>query len=339
MKKIIHLLSTSKFSGAENVVIQICSMFSDQYEMIYVCKSGEIEEKLTQNNIKYVLFNHVLDLNKIIKEVNPDIIHAHDVRASIYSCLFFKGKIISHIHGNSIAMRKKSCKSMIYKIFCKRFLKIIWVSSSCFNSFIYRNLIANKSLILKNVLFNFPLKENYDMSNHRYDLLYLGRLDYEKNPLLFVEVVNKLKKSITNISAVMVGNGVLEKDCIELIQKYKLTGNVDLLGFIENPYEVIANSKLLVMTSIYEGMPMAALESLALGKPIYATKTDGLVEIVVDNKNGYLTNNIELLVKEICKTLTDDSLLSEQSENAYKTFIEYNNILNYKMTLERIYES
>ena len=52
--KVLHLLASNKYSGAENVVCQIISMFKDEVEMVYCSPNGEIENTLRDKKIKFI---------------------------------------------------------------------------------------------------------------------------------------------------------------------------------------------------------------------------------------------------------------------------------------------
>lgn len=59
-------------------------------------------------------------------------------------------------------------------------------------------------------------------------------------------------------------------------------------GFRKNPYKILKNSQVMIMTSRWEGLGMCALEAMALGVPVVSTPTGGLCEIIEDGKNGFL---------------------------------------------------
>ena len=82
---------------------------------------------------------------------------------------------------------------------------------------------------------------------------------------------------------------------------------------------------------------MCAVEGMALGLPIIATPTDGLVEIIDNNKNGYLSAENEELVKHIVCLLNNDKLLKRYSANAIKTSKKINDIEKYKKILDSKY--
>ena len=123
--KILHLLSTNSFSGAENVVCQIISMYSNEKNvtMIYCSPDGKIREKLLEKKIDFLPLEKLnyASMKKAILKYKPDVIHAHDIKASICASLFSKNiEVISHIHGNSLSMRKVSLKSILFLLVSKK---------------------------------------------------------------------------------------------------------------------------------------------------------------------------------------------------------------------------
>ena len=97
--KILHVLASNKFSGAENVACQIIKMFSDRepgIEMAYCSPKGEIEQALNKEKIDYYPLKKLnkRELKRVIKTFKPDIIHAHDMRASFYSAISQNSSVI-----------------------------------------------------------------------------------------------------------------------------------------------------------------------------------------------------------------------------------------------------
>ena len=91
--KVMHLLNSRIYSGAEKVVCQIVHMFEGEVEMVYCSPYSEIvESMLQQEKVKYLPVDSLVpqQLSRIIREQKPDIIHAHDMRASFVSALFVR---------------------------------------------------------------------------------------------------------------------------------------------------------------------------------------------------------------------------------------------------------
>ena len=83
------------------------------------------------------------------------------------------------------------------------------------------------------------------------------------------------------------GRGPLKAELVSLIESLNLTERVLFLGQIRNPYPLLAAADYLVMSSDYEGQPMALLEGLCLGTPCIGTDIPGIRSVLKDGR-GYL---------------------------------------------------
>lgn len=92
------------------------------------------------------------------------------------------------------------------------------------------------------------------------------------------------------------------------------------------------------MTSVHEGTPMAALEALSVGVPIVSTPTDGMVELIHNDENGYLSSSNEELANKILEIYTNAEYRKGLSINAQSQMNEEMNIERYKEKLITIYE-
>lgn len=343
MKKItiLHILYTDKFSGAENVACGIIKMFQDEnIEMFYSSKNGQIASELDRRNIPFIPMKKlsVSELSKVIKEVKPDIIHAHDIRASIISSFFHKKvKIVSHVHVNNDNMKIISPKSILYTFCSKFFYKIIWVSKSTYESFVFKDKIKNKSLVLSNVIFLSDIlkKKKEDANLYDFDLIYVGRITYQKNPERLIKVFNELINIKKDIKIGVVGTGELFDEFVRKTENIK--NNVSIMGFRDNPIKIMSDSKIMIMVSRFEGTPMCALEAMALGLPIVSTKTDGLNYLIKHNETGFLTDIDSELVNYICFLLDNKYKRYEFSENSKRRFKKICDIEKYKSELFKCY--
>ncbi len=316
MKKILHLLASNKYSGAENVVCTIIDNFKNEYDMAYCSPIGPIEQVLKEKNVNYYgieKFNSN-NLKEIIKKYNPDIIHAHDYRASTLAVLSgFKGKIISHLHNNCPFAKSWNLKTLLYSMCISKFNKVIGVSDKVYEEAIFKNKMKNKYVTIYNYVDkNLVIQKSSEYEcTKQYDLFFIGRLTEQKDPLLFIEIVNKLKNDKNDIRAVMIGDGELKGECLKKITEYDLSSNVDMAGFVSNPFPIIKNSKLCIMPSKWEGFGLTAIESLILNKPVLNSGVGGLGEIFKEN-NEFICNNIEDYAKKI-KEISNKKLFDFES--------------------------
>ena len=96
----------------------------------------------------------------------------------------------------------------------------------------FKEKIKNKYVVINNVV-NYERINELASENHNshYDIAFVGRMTEQKNPTLFIEIINDIKKKIPDVTAVMVGSGNLYDECQKLIEKYHLESNIDMIGF------------------------------------------------------------------------------------------------------------
>lgn len=338
--RVLHVLNTNSFSGAENVAIQIINLCKhENIESIYCSPQGKIKDTLEKNCINYCLIESLTtkNLKKIINDVKPDVIHAHDRRATLIANMCSKKvPVISHLHGKFNDMKKITLNNIMYSISAINAYKIICVSNSIKKEWIFANFFKNKINIVRNVVnIDTELYKNYAL---KYDVCFIGRLVYEKNIPRLLKILKKLNDKIPNFKAVICGDGKDREYLIDFIKKNKLHPGIKYLGFVNNSLEYIAQSKLMIMTSRTEGTPMAALEALLLGKPIISTPTDGLAEIIINNKNGFLSNIDDEIINYIENILKDKVLYEKLSSKTLKSSSKINNIDDYKDYFINLYK-
>lgn len=342
-KKILHLLASNKFSGAENVACTIIRNMSDDFDMVYCSPRGPIEKKLKEMGIRYIGIDKLnrKNLKRVVDKYKPDIIHAHDYRASLVASGFNKRcKIISHIHLDNPKVRVLGFWSILYKVLALRFEKIIWVSEDAFRNYFYnddRNII-NKSVILRNIVDVNYIKEKAkkDGYNGSFDLIFIGRLSDQKNPERAIEIMRLIREYKDNIKLAIVGDGDKREKVKNSLSKYGLQENVMMFGFQENPYPILSKSRILLMTSDFEGTPMVILEAQALGKPVVSTKLEGFEKLIFNDRNGFLSDDSSEMAQKIVEFLQEETYV-KLSENTLNFFKRNNDDVGYFKALIGVY--
>lgn len=344
MRTVLHVLPSNSFSGAENVVCQIIKMFSgSDYKMYYCSPDGRIRDALEENNIDFLPLREfsVKELKRIISETKPDIIHAHDMKASYFVSLAC-GKIpfISHIHNNNFDSRGLSLKSLFFYHAAKKAKHIFWVSNSSYEGYKFHDRFKDKSSVLYNVIDKAALikKMETDTGEYDFDIAYVGRLTEQKDPIRLMNVFAEIIKAMPDVKIAVAGTGDMAEQTKSFAEQLKIIDNVKFLGFMSNPYKLLYSSKLMIMTSKWEGTPMCALEAMALGVPIVSTPTDGLCELVNDGKTGFLSSDNAVLSEKCIEIIKDAGLRQTLSENTLKKAEELLLIPVYKAALDAEYE-
>lgn len=342
MKKILHILNTSSYSGAENVAITIINNMNSDYECAYVSMDGLIRSVLDKNGITFLPISKmsIREISRIIAIYKPDIIHAHDFTASVVSSLSTrKIPIISHIHNNSPWIKTYHPYSFAYLVTAMKCKKILGVSESVFSEYVFGNISKNKSIVVSNPIDLSVIKNNANMaaaSDPSYDIVFLGRLATPKNPQRFIKIISDLVRELPAVKVAIIGSGELKTECTKLIEDYRLENNIEMLGFLVNPYGILAKSKILCMTSEWEGFGLVAVEALSLGVPVVASDVGGLPGIV-NNKCGALCKHDDEFIQEINLLLNDENYYDTKSKEAIIQAKKLENIENYTSRIHEIY--
>lgn len=341
--KILHLLSTTSLSGAENLAADICVMFRNEIEMAYCSPRGEINTTLQKRSIINFSIRSLnpLEIYKVIKKYKPNIIHAHDVKATVAALLSGSNvPIVSHIHGNSLKMRTVSLKSFLF-LLATRFTKhVIFVSNSSFEQYRFRRFLKQVT-ILPNVICPIRVEEGktIDCNNYEFDFIFVGRLSYEKDPMRVARIANQVLQRNNNLTFGIVGDGPMKTDMQDYFLSTGAMKQVFFTGKLEYPYNTIQSSKCLLLASIFEGLPLVALEAMCLGVPIVSTPVDGLDSLILNNVSGFLRSSDDDLAEAVLSLINDSDLKEMISRNVLMRFKETNNVEGYKENLRFIYQS
>jgi glycosyltransferase involved in cell wall biosynthesis len=260
--------------------------------------------------------------------------------ASFYAALTCgKTRLISHIHNNAFDSRGISMKAVVYLLAAKKAKHIFWVSASACAGYRFRKQVEKKSSVLYNIINVDSLyhRMEQDENTYPYDAVFLGRLTYPKNPQRMIRVFAEVVKQKPDVQVAIVGQGDLGDETMALAEELGVTENVHFLGFQSNPLKILHDAKVMLMTSRWEGLPMCVLESLALGTPIVSTPTDGVKERVEEGKNGFLSDEDEILADKILQIISDTQLCQQMSAYAKQASLEINDTQAYRAQLVQAY--
>ena len=341
MKTIMHILNTGKYSGAENVAISIIEHFQNKYNLVYVSLNGPIETLLQNKGIQYYGLEKLnrKNLKIAIKKYHPDIIHAHDYTAGIIAGLTTGSiPIINHLHNNSPWLKRYGKNSFAYLFSTLKYKKILTVSESIQDEYVFGEYISKKTMVVGNPVDIKKIISTNDKAgdNIKYDVVFLGRLSSQKKPLLFLKIVDEIRKRKPDVRVAMIGDGELRGDVEGKIISLKLEDTVDLLGFQSNPYGYLKESKVMCMPSEWEGYGLAAVEALAFGKPVVCSGAGGLKYIVTE-ECGKICRDVDEYVVEIERLLNDEEYYLEKSERTIERAEKLDNAATYFKTLDEVY--
>ena len=285
---------------------KIKSEFSDGVKLIQV---NMVREFSPFQDLK-----STYQLVKELKKINPDVIHLHSSKAGVlgrvaYFFLFKKKKLFYTPHGYSFLRTDIS----------KTVKNIYWAIEKGFQRFFGGTIVAcgDTELEIAKEIGNAKLVRNgIDISNvhehfapHQNEKLTIGimaRITAARNPEMF----NKIALQFPHFNFVWIGDGELRP----LIT----APNIRITGWILDRKTVLKelnNIDIYMQISLWEGLPIAVLEAMALQKPVIATNIIGNKDAVLHNETGFFFTDVAEL-ESFFEILKDPETRSEFGENA-----------------------
>jgi glycosyltransferase involved in cell wall biosynthesis len=228
---------------------------------------------------------------KIIKELQPDVLHGHGAKGGAYARLFGSLLRVSRSrvarlyspHGGSLHYDEKTPKGRtlfaIERLMGNFTDHLLFVSD--YEQRTYRRKVGEPRLP-SSLVYNGlhpsefePVAANEDAT----DLLFIGTMRDLKGPDIFIDAMAKAESLLgRDLSAVMVGTGDDMAAYHAQVARLGLGGRVEFLDPMP-ARKAFALARLVVIPSRAEAMPYIVLEALAAGKPMIATAVGGIPEI------------------------------------------------------------
>lgn len=159
----------------------------------------------------------------------------------------------------------------------------------------------------------------------------IGRLCEQKGQLLLLDAVRLLKEKGRQFHLVLAGDGEMRPILEKYIAQYGLQDMVSITGWISSDQvrqELLA-SKVMVLPSFSEGLPVVVMEAMALGRPVLTTSIAGIPELVRHGTDGWLipAGDVDALVKALDDILMlDTQQLRAMGRNAQVRVVERHSI-------------
>jgi glycosyltransferase involved in cell wall biosynthesis len=152
-----------------------------------------------------------------------------------------------------------------------------------------------------------------------------GRLDPVKGYLTFIEAAGILnsRQREQRLFFLLIGDGSQRSEIEDSIRRYRLSGSVAITGWVKNPDDYIANVDIYVQPSLNEGLGKTILSAQRRGKPVIATRVQGIVSLITDNATGLLVEpgKADDLARAMGRLAADPVLREHLGANA-RTAIE-----------------
>lgn len=330
---IVHAFNSSIVSGPEMLVLPALKKLKEEVSVVFLTEMRLWKE--SQRPIEYAKsLGHTVysvpvrsrwdaqafqEFRNILDKLQPQITHAHDVKASLYlyqaKCLRegFPGLIVSTHHGASY---RKGKIRLYEEYYVRRLLPsfdlVLTVCERDRSSVVQRGVDssnvfthlngANRLQVLsheregrkKTVRDLWKYREpSLQTCDSAYFLGVVARLSKEKRHDRMLRVIEKLNSSVTLSRPVVLlcfGSGPEEARLKELTKKLKIENFVFWMGYSSTISDEMAGFDLLLCLSDGEGIPINLVEAGWAATPVFATRVGGIPDLIPNKEFGFLVD-------------------------------------------------
>ncbi len=295
-------------------------------------------------------------VHQFITEQNIQLVHAHGTRA--FSNVFRAAQknrlpIVYTVHGwsfhddQNFLVKKIRIASEAY--LTRQANVTISVSASNqetgkkyikgFDSVVINNGINQEKY---NPLRSYnDLRKEWNIPEGHKVILFVARFIHQKQPWQLIQSFAKALQQYPAMRLVMVGDGDQKPKALEMVKTLGIENEVIFQPFRQDIPAVLANADIFVLPSLWEGLPIALLEAMAMGKAVIGTYVDGTKEVIKDQVNGILVpmDDIENnLADAIARLASNDQQIRELGKNAIQTISDVYSAHTMTRQVESIYQ-
>jgi len=257
------------------------------------------------NAARYFDVRAVGDFAAHISAIRPSVIVAANPYALMYSWVALR---LSHLrvplavtyHSTRLLGAKERFQMMLYRLFfwtsdCSIFVcerqRRHWVRRGAFsrrNEVIYNGVDTDEFRDDRNAEQRRTLRGQFGFRDTDYVIGISALLRPEKNHVQLVDAVAMLRRGGIPAKVLMIGDGEMREAIEARARELKVAGDVVIAGFQHDVRPYIAACDAMVLCSVTEAFSLAAIEAMALGRPIVHSDVGGAAEMILPGRNGYL---------------------------------------------------
>ena len=282
--------------------------------------------------------NAFFSIKKIVKDVEPNIVHLHSTKAGIlgrWAINCNKYKVLYSPHAYSFLMM--NCSEKKRKLY--QFFEKISNRRNCLTiADVHGELEASHS-VTKNAIcipngINPSEMDSIIMQAKRYvekfdkvTVCMLGKAVPQKNPSMF----NEIAKHFPDLNFIWIGAGPLESElhCT----------NITVTGWLDRVHATakILSSDIFLFPSVWESLSIALMEVMYIGKPCVVSNCDGNRDVINNHVNGYVCKEKNEYINAINELIADRRLMAQYGEAARQDIISIYNVIEMEKKYKELF--
>lgn len=359
--KIVQILRAPQGGIRKHVLEIIDNLDRNKFDSFLITNinDGDIKfndwKKNKSNVIDYPIVDNpglndikaLVNLYRVIKKMNVDILHGHGAKGGLYARIIGKLlgiKVIYTAHGGSLHSMHGAIKNIFYKIIecILYYLTNVLMFESKYSMEIYSKNIhrINKKFILNynSIEINQPDRVK-DINLENIKVGAFGLLRKIKGHDLLIKAISSLIKKGFNIELEIFGNGEEQNNLEELIRTLGVKDKVSIKNYCENVQAEMQKCDIIAHPSLFESFGYVPLEALNEGITVVSSLEGGLREVMNEGENGFCTPTLTVgnLESALETAILNEKLRIEKYEKSKVYIKEKFDFKNFIKTIEETY--
>lgn len=339
--RLLYVVTLAEVGGAQSYVRDLLPAVREEFDVTVAARGeGPLRDYCAENGIAFVplyrlrrdisLLSDVLgllELVRLFRRLRPDVIHLNSSKAGVLGriagALTRVPARVFTAHG--WAFEATSGRGAHVYLWADRLVRPLTSMVVCVSETDYRSGLAagtctaSRARVIPNAVDVGPLPDRSDREpGGRIEIVSIGRLAGQKNFPALIAAAALLPAGAARIR--ILGDGPQRELLESLIATHGLEETVELVGEVSNVRDYLAQADIFVLSTHYEGMPLAVLEAMASGLPSVVSAVSGLHEIVVEGRSGLLVepDDPAALAAALMRLIDDRHLREELGRGARK---------------------
>lgn len=300
MSKILVIVKETRLSGSVKIAMESSFQFNQKFDLLTMgCEDVNNDKNLLKQygHINNIFFGcGIFGLIKFLFKNSSkyELLYSHSsINGFVVRLfkLFFKFKVIHVVHG--VAWHSKSNILIRVTTFLTDYIFALFLTDSLVlvNSYYYKFFPGCKK---RRVIWNYAeIKLPITNDTITKNIIFIGRLDNQKRPLLFLEIIKDNLSLIQSEgwSISIFGDGKLKDSCIRFVLENNMTSIITFYGWTDWRSKYTFKDCIHCTSSGWEAFGLNIVETGLLSIPTIAFDVEGLGEVIKEGETGLLVKS------------------------------------------------
>lgn len=376
--RVVHLIETLGYGGAERLLctnLEYLDRDNFDHVVVYLFDTAPLRPEIEALGVRCIglqLKNHrnwplaLWTLRRQLKALAPDLLHTNLIRADIYGRLVGRSlgiPVICTIHESpyypEVYIDNPHLNRVKYTIM--QFVDAL-TARSCVEKFVvvsqfsgdaaqqYLGISPGRTQLIYNSInpdligcapeeTSSQLRRGLGIASQERIVLHIGRLAPQKGHRYLLLAFRQVLSVQPNVRLILRGDGPLREELVALTKELRIDGQVTFAAPVRQAGWLLGLADVFVFPSLYEGLGIALLEAMAMGKACVASNVGPIPEVVEHGQSGLLvpSQNPEALAEALLSLLQQPELCLKMGERGRQIVRDKFDIRRNVRALQTIY--